>query len=84
MKQPMYAINDSKRGSYSPPFCDSNDATAVRGFAEAVNNNPSFRYAPGDYGLYKIGVYDNEVGIIESMNPIEFICNGASVIGDKE
>lgn len=83
MKRPMYAMFDSKAGSYSPPFIDNNDATALRGFAEAVNTNEHFRYSPADYSLYHLGDFDNESGKIVVCEPVEFMCNGASVINEK-
>lgn len=83
MKSPIYAIFDSKGGRYSPPFVDINDATALRGFAEAINNNEHFRYSPADYALYNLGDFDNESGKIVVNEPITFMCNGASVINEK-
>lgn len=84
MKVNMYAIRDCYTG-FMTPQVDSNNETAKRNFAMAVNNNPGvLGFRPGDYDLYMIGTYDTENGFLEPLNPIEFIVNGANVYGDQK
>lgn len=83
MKFPMYSFNDSKSGRFSDPYRETNEATALRTFAEAINNNEHFRFSPGDYSLYHVGDFDTENGKIVPIDPVEFVCNGASVFNEK-
>lgn len=82
MKYPLFTIFDHKAGRYSAPNPDLNEQVAVRGFAQAVNNNESFRFAPGDYDLFKVGEFDQDSGRIDVSDPIEFIVNGSSLVGE--
>lgn len=79
MKLIAYSVFDSKSGVYSTPYFYVNDATAIRAFTLAVNDERSNINAfPGDYTLYKIGDFDDNVAILSQCNPIP-ICNAVSV-----
>lgn len=82
MKYPMFCIFDHKAGRYSAPNIDINEQTALRGFAQAVNNNESFRFSPGDIDIFKVAEFDQDSGRITPCDPIEFLCNGSSVVGE--
>lgn len=75
MKYGLYAIRDVKVGFMSV-MTDNNDSTAIRNFEHACSNVQSVFYThPSDYSLYKIGVYDSDSGVIESLSPVQFICD---------
>lgn len=83
MKYPVYCIRDVKVG-FRPEFLiQQNDATAIRGFSYAVNNDGMMNFSPKDYDLYKIGEFDLETGNFQSQLP-DIICSGVSVYGVKE
>lgn len=83
MKYPVYCIRDSKVGFQPQLLIEQNDATAVRGFSYAINNEGLMNYSPKDYDLFKIGEFEIETGKFESIIP-ENVCSGASVFEDKE
>jgi len=68
MKYGLYAIKDVKIG-FLNPFLSQNDASAVRGFAEAANEkngkNPVNEFIE-DKELWKIGEYDDQTAEIAS------------------
>lgn len=78
----MYGIRDCHTGFMSPQT-DLNDETAKRNFAMSVNNNPGvLGFRPGDFDLYYLGQFNTESGELKAITPIEFIVNGANVVGD--
>ena len=80
MKYSLYSIRDLKVG-YSIPQADQNDATAMRGFAFAVNNEESImNFEPKDYQLFKIGEFDVDTGKLKPITPV-LICEGLDVFG---
>lgn len=82
MKYPVFSYRDNKVG-FMTPFVDQNDDAAIRGFSYAINTREGvMNFAPADYDLYKIGVFDTEKGTIDSMLP-EMIVSGSSVAGAK-
>ena len=79
MKLSVYVVKDLKSHCMHPTF-DSNDMTAKRNFAFAVNNAESImNFAPADFALYRVGVYDNERGEITGYDPV-LICRGEDVL----
>lgn len=83
MKYPIYVIKDNKVG-FSPQFIvQENDLAAKRGFGYIINNPQNIQnYAPSDYDLYKVGIFDVDSGEINSIIP-EFITSGVNVYNEK-
>lgn len=79
MKFNVYAIRDVHTGFMSPTI-DVSDQSAIRNFAHAVMQEHSLMHthAP-DYSLYRIGVFESESGVIESILP-EHIFEAKEVI----
>lgn len=76
----VYGYRDNKF-AFGPIWMDQNDEVAQRGFAFMINNREGiFNFAPADFDLFKIGTFDSETGQIESVWPIQFICNGLNVV----
>lgn len=64
MKYPVYAIRDVHTGFMSPTI-DQNDSAAIRNFEHAVMQSASLMNShPEHYGLYKIGEFDSDTGMI--------------------
>ena len=79
MKYGIYCVKDLRNGSLSI-MQDTNDASAMRNFAYAVNKADSvLSWACRDYALYKIGVFDSEDGTIDDVGCPKLICDGVSV-----
>lgn len=63
IKQRMYAIYDSKGGYYMPPFLERNNATALRAFTKAVQQEGTpFNQFASDYTLFCIAEWDDLMG----------------------
>lgn len=83
MKRPVYVIRDALNG-FGSPFIDSNDFSAKRNFAFAVNNNgDTMSFSPKDYDLYKLGEFDHETGSFEILPCPLMICSATSVLTEK-
>lgn len=84
----VFAIRD-KHAGFGTPFVDTNEYTAKRGFAMAINNNNSssiMAFAPSDYDLYLVGTWNTENAKFTPCDnnlPV-LICNGASLVTEKE
>lgn len=86
MISPVFAIRDKNAG-FGSPFIDTNEYTAKRGIAMAVNNTGTLMaFAPSDYDLYKVGTWNSENAVFTPCDngmPI-LICNGATLVAEKE
>lgn len=83
MIYPVYSIKDHK-GTFMDLMLSIHDQAATRSFAQAINADPvksMMAFAPGDYDLFKVAMFDSESGIVNTINPIEFIVNGSSLVG---
>jgi len=70
MKHGIYVVHDAKAEAYMTPFFMGNDATAIRGFSDAVNNPETpFGKHTSDYTLFCIGEYSDQSGTIEPITP---------------
>lgn len=71
MKFGIYSVFDSVSGLYGNPFIAVNECVAIRSYMEFVNNS----YSGKDCALYKLGEFDNSVGITVHFEHPEFITN---------
>lgn len=68
MQLNAYSVFDNKAIAFIPPFFMVNDAVAIRNFADAVNDpTHAFHKNPDDYVLYRIGSFDDSVGVLEPL-----------------
>lgn len=77
----VFSVFDSKLACFSRPWYELTDASAIRIFTDAVNdgsnpNNQWFRH-PEDFSLYRLGSFDDELGKIESINPLSLVTAAA-------
>lgn len=85
----VYSIRDHLSG-FQTPVIEQNDAIAMRNFAMAVDQYPRqagktlMSWRPSDFDFFKIGVFDSELGRIESIYPPELVASGLSVLSMKE
>lgn len=82
MKYPLYCVRDVKV-SFFPPQPATTEEEAIRNFSMMVNN-PSgvMGFAPKDFDLYMVGYFDSVKGTVEACDPIEFVVDGTSCVGD--
>lgn len=62
----VFAVFDSKAGFFGNPFFDQKEGSAIRNFADAVNDtsNPNnmWNKHPEDFSLFCLGEFDNNSG----------------------
>ena len=84
MKMMIFAVRDELNG-FGQLFTAPTEAFAKRDMSAAVNNdksNSAIAYSPKDFSLYKLGVFDDTTGVVESLTVPEFIVRGSDLIAD--
>lgn len=72
MKKNLYAIRDTKVGTWQPPMAFLNIAEACRSLAMIVNkaeHGNMLNMSPTDFQLWKVGEYDTMSGQITEIAP---------------
>lgn len=72
---------------YIAPFVVPNAVTAMRSVQQALNKEPNnFNSYPHDFALYQVGEFDDDRGIVQSMEPrfLEELANLMPGQGGKE
>jgi hypothetical protein len=86
MNMNIYAIYDQAVDAYGTPFFMPNDSSALRAFTGNINNkdigNMLYNH-PEQFTLYKIGQYEDSVGLIKSYSEPQRVVNGQSVSEKK-
>lgn len=80
MQRDYYAIRDNLANSFLTPVLFDNENVAIRWFTDVVNSkeqNEVIYNNPGDFELWKLGVYDNISGNIASN--LDKLATGLSV-----
>lgn len=80
MRKQYYAIKDNLSEMFMVPVLFENENVALRWFTGVVNSkeqNEIIYNNPGDFELWKLAIFDNASGNIESM--LEKIATGLSV-----
>lgn len=76
----MFAVFDTKVGAYASPFCCRTKGEAIRSFTDACSDaSLPFQKNPGDYRLFFIGAYDDNLGLVTPAGPEPLL--GADEIG---
>ena len=76
MKYNIYSVRDIHNG-FGAPILDSNDHSAIRGFAYGMKNtNPIMGFAPKDFDFYCIGEFDVHSGVIMSYEIPTLVISG--------
>lgn len=74
----VYAMRDELQERFKTPQFFSKPEEAARMFGYMINNENFMRSNASDFGLYHIGFYDDETGILEYNMPTKEI-GGASI-----
>lgn len=81
MIYPMFVIRDSKIGYLTPIMLENNDATALRNFSTMLADDHSvIKLHASDFSLYRIGSFDTESGIVDSLDAPLFIADAVSIV----
>lgn len=81
MQLKIYSIRDSKGSVYNQPFFKRTHGEAERDFTELTKDEKSFvnKY-PDDYDLYYVGDFDDQEGIITSLQTPQHIIKAVNCI----
>ena len=84
MRYPIYSVRDLKGDFYSPQI-QQNEPSAKRWFAQLVNTEQTMiNFAPNDFELYMIGVFDATKGVIEPLDIPEFVVRASELVGAND
>lgn len=71
MRLLAFSIFDSKVERFIQPFFDVTTGAAIRAFGDAVNDgSTAFNKHAEDYTLFHVGIFDQELGRFEKMEPV--------------
>ncbi|WNK13362.1 MAG: nonstructural protein [Microvirus sp.] len=77
----VFAVYDLKTCAYLQPFFSGHTGGAMRAFGDAVADSSSpFAKHPGDYQLFEIGLWDDNVGELQGLNPVKVLCSAADYV----
>lgn len=74
----IYSLKDELQNRFKQPTFFSREEEAARWFSFVINEDKFMRSNPADFGLYHIGFFDDETGIVEYVQPTKQV-NGLSV-----
>lgn len=81
MRINAYSLYDRKTLVYHNPFFALTDSAASRIVADIVGDpNTSVGRHPNDYVLYRIGTYDDGLGLMLPETPIQHVIDANSLI----
>lgn len=80
----LCSIHDSQSERWTNPLCFPAVGAAIRAFTQACDGgDKQMTNAPGDFTLYTIGSYDDQLGIIKATDPVRVV-TGLQVISSKQ
>lgn len=83
MKRRIYAVRDSRVGTFAPPCLFENDSVAIRAFGDMVKGDKGTLISlhPEDFTLVAIGAFDVENGqIIQSVEDIKVLATASDFV----
>ena len=85
MKTKLYCVHDWKSGLFSKPVHDHDDNIAIRNFVSAVSAaEGALAEYPEDFGLYRVGEFDDETGMFEPESPYSLMSGLEAVRKGRE
>lgn len=81
----LISIFDRKASVYEAPITFPHVAAALRAYAEVPRRKPDHQFAqyPSDYDLYLVGEFEEVSGLIQSVNPPNFIEHLSNVFAER-
>lgn len=77
----VYSVRDHI-GAFGTVFCHANENTAKRYVARLIGNTDTdLAFSPADYDLYHVADFNDATGVVDVVNPIQYICNGLDLVG---
>lgn len=66
----VFAVYDSAVSAYTQPFYSHTNGSALRAFADHVNDTSSApNKHPGDFSLFHLGTFNDETGELTPVKP---------------
>lgn len=78
----IVSVRDSAAGGYGRPVIVASTGVAARSFSDEVNRggeDNAMNKHPSDFELYKIGEFDDVVGVVRSCEPL-LLARGKDVV----
>lgn len=78
----IFSVRDYKADFYQRPFFVQNKGEALRAFTQMVNdkkNETPLSMYPDDFGLYELGDFSIDTGVITALSSPLHICTGRDV-----
>lgn len=70
----VYSVFDKKAGAYFPPFFAKTHGMAERNFmATVMDEGHDFHIFAEDYGLFRLGTFDDTTGKFDSLDSPEHV-----------
>lgn len=78
----LIAVFDKKASEYQPPQAFPNLATALRAYASVSRQQPNSNLVqfPEDFDLYAVANFDELNGMVEPVNPPQFLEHMSSLV----
>lgn len=81
MRINAYTLYDRKSLVYHNPFFALTDGAATRIVSDIVGDpNTSVGRHPNDYVLYRVGTYDDSLGLMLSESPIQHVIDANALV----
>lgn len=81
MLHKVYSIRDAKAEYFTPPFYKKTHGEAERDFRTLVKDEKStVNKYPDDYDLYYLGEYNDETGVIKSLDTPQHILKAVQAL----
>nr|QJB18987.1 MAG: nonstructural protein [Microvirus sp.] len=80
MEHKVYSIRDAKGEIFHTPFYSKTHGEAERNFNQLVNDNKStVSQFPDDYDLYYLGTYNDQTGLVSSLDTPQHLIKAVQV-----
>lgn len=79
----VFVIFDKVTGQYSMPMLQVNKEMAIRHFNK-LTQNPANLSETTDYQLFLSGTYNQETGLVTSLDRPEFVMNAKKIVGEAD
>lgn len=77
----VFGIRDVKAGFYNPPFHVKSHGEAERAFVQLVKDpKTTIAQFPNDFDLYFLGEFDDNNGMMASIEHPQLVMNAASAL----
>lgn len=76
MSQSIFAVRDNTAEYFERPFYARTKGEAIRSFTQAVQSSPNdsvLAAHPEQFGLYYLGLYDEQEGLIKALDAPELM-----------